>query len=70
MTYFGPVGEAARGGHSSPVFNLIVGFTVLLITWIGYARREPPRRPTLWACLGVSAICAVFIYAGVAGLTR
>ena len=52
------------------MFNLIVGFTVLLITWIGYARREPPRRPTLWACLGVSAICAVFIYAGVAGLTR
>jgi len=70
MIYFGPVGEAAHGGHSSPGFNLLVGFVVLAITWVGYVRKEPPKRPTLWACIGVSGICVIFIYAGLAALLR
>ncbi len=65
---FGPVGEAAKGGSSSPIFDLGLGGLVLLFTWIGYLRNHRPRGLSLWVCIGVTAICAVFIYAGVRGL--
>lgn len=71
MSYFGPVSEAARGGHGNPAFELLVGLTVLSITWFGYSRRDAAKPVTIWAALGVSAVCAYFIYSGVAGfLTR
>ena len=34
MIIFGPVSEAARGGHGNPFFDLLVGFFVLAVTWI------------------------------------
>ena len=61
---FGPVAEAAKGGQSSPTFDLCVGFAVLAITWVGYSKQGPDRKVRIWAALGVSAICAVFIGAG------
>jgi hypothetical protein len=40
MIYFGSVSEAAKGGHSSPTFDLVVGFAVLLLTWIPRASQN------------------------------
>jgi hypothetical protein len=68
MTYLGPAAEAAHGGHSSPMFDLFVGFIGLVITWAGYSRKTPPRGPVLWVTLGITAICGVFLYAGFAAI--
>jgi hypothetical protein len=70
MTIFGPVAEAANGGHSSPVFDLFVGFAVLALTWVGYSKRAASGKATLLIALGVSAICAVFIVSGCVALMR
>jgi hypothetical protein len=65
MTQFGPVGEAARGGHTSPLFDFLVGFVVLALTWVSFFRKEERKRANIWAAIGISAICAVFIAAGI-----
>jgi hypothetical protein len=70
MTFFGPVYEAAHGGHSSPAFDLIVGFGGLALTWVGFLRREEHQKISFWHAVGISAICAVFIYSGISGLLR
>jgi hypothetical protein len=70
MIYFGPVAEASHGGHSSPSFDLLVGFSVLAITWFGYFKRDPARPMDIWIRIGISVICGVFIYSGVAALLR
>ena len=70
MTYFGPVSEAAHGGHANPFFDLTVGLIVLALTWIGYAKKKGHNKPTIWAAIGISAICGVFIYFGIAALIR
>ena len=56
---FGPVAEAARGGHSSPSFDLLVGFSVLAITWFGYTKRQP--KINIWPMIGITANCLLFI---------
>ncbi|QHN03180.1 hypothetical protein FTO74_07215 [Granulicella sp. WH15] len=68
MIIFGPVAEAAHGGHSDPSFDLLVGFAVLALTWIGYFRRESGKPVSIWIAVAISAICAVFIYSGLAAL--
>jgi hypothetical protein len=70
MMWFGPVTEAARGGHSSPAFDLIVGFGVLALAWVGYLKKEERQKISIWIAIGISAICAVFIYAGIRELVR
>jgi hypothetical protein len=65
MVCFGPVADAAHGGHSSPAFDLLVGFGVLALTWIGHFRKEQRTTTSVWIAIGVSAICAVFIGAGI-----
>jgi len=37
---FGPVAEAAKGGHSNAIFNLAVGTCVLALTWIGFKKAQ------------------------------
>jgi hypothetical protein len=66
---FGPVGDAARGRHSSASFDLIVGIAVLAITWIGYSKREN-RKKNIWIAIGITAICSVFLYFGIHELFR
>jgi hypothetical protein len=68
MIILGPVAEAANGGHSNPVFELSVGLLVLLLTWVGYSRSTPPNKVSFWIAVGVSAICGVFIYSGIAAI--
>jgi hypothetical protein len=70
MFFFGPVDEAARGGHSSPMFDFIVGFAVLALTWVGIFRKEGRNMTSIWIAIGISAICAVFIGAGIVELLR
>jgi hypothetical protein len=70
MVWLGPVSEAAHGGHSSPAFDLIVGFGVLTLTWVGYFKKEERRKISVWIAIGISAICAVFIYSGIKELIR
>lgn len=70
MMIYGPVAEASRGGHSSPTFDLLVGFTFLVITWIQYLRTDPAKRVNIWISIGISAICGVFIWSGIAALMR
>ncbi|AEU39105.1 hypothetical protein AciX8_4836 [Granulicella mallensis MP5ACTX8] len=70
MIAFGPVAEAAKGGHSSPTFDLCAGFAVLALTWVGYWRQGADRRISIWVALGVSAICAVFICSGLYALLQ
>jgi hypothetical protein len=66
---FGPVGEAAHGGHSSATFDLSVGLAVLALTWIGFWRKEERTKKNFWAAVGVTAICAVFICVGIRELS-
>ena len=70
MIQNGLVGNAARGGHTSWTFDLIVGFAVLALTWVGYFRKEERQKTSVWIAIGISAICAVFIYAGINELLR
>jgi hypothetical protein len=70
MIYFGPVGEAARGGHSSPWFDFMVGFAVLALTRVSFFRKEERQRTHIWIAIGISAICTVFIVAGIRELLR
>ena len=70
MIYFGPVGEAARGGHSSPTFDFIVGFAVLALTWVSYINKEKYKNTNVWIAIGISAICGVFIISGIVELLR
>ena len=64
MTYFGPVAVAARDVH------LLVGFVVLILTWVGYSRKDSDRVQSVWIKMGISAICVVFIVSGVVELLR
>jgi len=68
MIYFGPVAEAARGGQSSPTFDLVVGFAVLAITWISHFRKSEHGKSSIWISIGISAICAVFLFSGLSAL--
>jgi hypothetical protein len=71
MTIFGPVANAAHGGHSDPTFDLLVGFAVLALTWFGYlSRKDSPKKVSIWIALAISAICAVFIWSGIATLLK
>lgn len=65
MIYFGPIDEAARGGHTSPSFDFIVGFAVLALTLVGFFRKEERQKTNIWIAVGISAICAVFIGVGI-----
>jgi hypothetical protein len=64
VTYFGPVAVAARDVH------LLVGFVVLILTWVGYSRKDSDRVQSVWIKMGISAICVVFIVSGVVELLR
>jgi hypothetical protein len=70
MIWFGPVDEAVRDGHSSPAFDLIVGFGVLVLTWIGYLKKEERQKTSIWIAIGITSICAVFIYLGIKELMQ
>jgi hypothetical protein len=59
IVLFGPVAEAAGGGHSSPSFDLLVGFSVLAFAWFGYSKRQP--KISIWPMLGITVIGLVFI---------
>lgn len=65
MIQLGPVANAAHGGHSSPAFDLIVGFGVLAVTWVGHFKKEEHQETSIWIAIGISAICAVFIWGGI-----
>jgi hypothetical protein len=68
IAWLGPVGSAAHGGQSNPVFDLVIGLGVLTLTWVGYLRKEERNMIGAWIAIGISAICAVFIYSGIEGL--
>ena len=68
MMIFGPVAEAARGGHSSSLFDLLVGSIFLVITWAQYFRVEQSKGVNIWISIGISAICSFFIWSGLAAL--
>jgi hypothetical protein len=70
MTLFGPVYEAAHGGHSNGSFDLIVGFFVLAFTWVGFLKRHERKKIDMWIAIAISAICGVFIFSGVKELIR
>ncbi len=69
MMLLGPVGDAASGGRGNPFFDLIAGLIVLALTWVGYARKAATKS-TLGVCIGISVICGIFIYFGIAELVR
>ena len=70
MMYFGPVAEAAHGGHSSPLFDLGVGLGVLTLTWVGYFKQSERSNKSVRAAVGISAICGVFLLFGIRELLR
>lgn len=69
MIFLGPVHDAANGGHGNPFFDLIAGLVVLALTWVSYARKAATKS-TLGVCIGLSVICGIFIYFGIAQLVR
>lgn len=70
MIIYGPVAEAARGGHGNPYFDLLVGFSVLALTWVGYMKKTQTKKVGIGIAIAISAICSVFIYFGIAELLR
>jgi len=70
MLAFGPVAEAAHGGQSSPSFDLLVGLAVLVMTWVGFHRKKAQNPKVIWIAIGISLICAVFIFDGVRLMLR
>jgi hypothetical protein len=70
MLYLGPIGEAASGAHNSPLFDLVIGFAVLALTWVGFSKRTRNKKVVLWVAIAISAICAVFILSGIQELLR
>jgi RsiW-degrading membrane proteinase PrsW (M82 family) len=70
MTFFGPVDEAAHGGHSSASFDLVVGFFVLAFTWVGFFKKHERKKVNMWIAIAITAICGVFIFSGVKELIR
>jgi hypothetical protein len=70
MILFGPVAEAAHGGHGNPFFDLTVGFLVLALTWTGYIKKTQINKVGVWMAIAISMICGVFIYFGIAELLR
>ena len=70
MIIFGPVAQAARGGNSTPGFDLIVGVAVLLLTWIGYFKNGSSKTISIWIAVGISLIGGVFLYSGMTALLR
>lgn len=70
MIIFGPVAEAARGGHGNPFFDLLVGFSVLALTWIGYIKKTQTKKVSISVAIAISAICGIFIYFGITELLR
>jgi hypothetical protein len=61
---FGPVATAAHGGHGSPVFDLVIGFAVLIANWSGYFGKKNKPASAKWIALGVTALCLIFICSG------
>jgi RsiW-degrading membrane proteinase PrsW (M82 family) len=70
MTLFGPVYEAAHGGHSDRSFDLVVGFAVLAFTWLGFFKKHERKKINMWIAIAITAICGVFIFSGVKDLIR
>jgi hypothetical protein len=70
MMQFGPVGSPVHGGHGVARFDLAIGLAVLALTWVSYFKERNRLEISLWAAIGVTAICAVFIYSGISGLFR
>ena len=70
MSYFGPVANAAHGGHASPSFDLFIGFAMLAAVWWGFWSKRGNRKQTLMVSLGASVISFVFIGFGIAELLR
>jgi len=67
---FGPVAQAAHGGHSSPTLDLLVGFGVLALTWTGYFRRDAAKPVSIWVAVDLPPISQPFITGVSVGLTR
>ena len=66
---YGPVAEASHGGHGNPAFDLLIGFAFLIATWrYQYFRSDQRKRVNIWVTIGISCICGVFIWSGIASL--
>jgi hypothetical protein len=70
MIFYGPVRIAAPVGYGSAAFDLTIGVAVLALTWIGYFKEKDRLKISIWAAIGVTAICAVLIWSGVLRLLR
>ncbi len=70
IAIFGPVAEAAHGGHSSPTFDLLVGFGTLAAIWIGFSKRKAENTAAIWTAVGASLVSLVFIGFGLLELVR
>jgi hypothetical protein len=66
----GPVFNATHGGQANPWFLILVGGSVLFVTWRKYLKGELRQGTHLGILLGISAICAAFIVTGVWRLLR
>jgi hypothetical protein len=62
MIYFGPDSRQSS-------FDLLVGFAVLLLTWIPRVRQKASKT-SIWVATGISAICAAFIFSGLHAILR
>jgi len=61
---FGPVRNAAHGGKADPWFLMLVGSAILVIAWRKYLKGEVREGAHFGTLLGLSAICGLFIFAG------
>jgi hypothetical protein len=64
MTLLGPVSNATHGGPGSPLFSLIAGFGVMLLTWVRFSRGEKRSKAEILISIAITLICGVFIYTG------
>jgi hypothetical protein len=68
MTALRLVIETGRG--NSPILCLLVGFAGFVAIWASYGKERLNNNGSVWAALGISAICTAFIYVGLRMLLR
>ena len=61
---YGPVAEAARGGHVNPIFDIAIGSFAIVLIWIKPTGRSVDGKVNIPVALACTAVAASFIASG------
>jgi hypothetical protein len=70
MFAFGPISNGFTPGAFSSSLSVGVGLLVLVLAWRHYLKTDSKKRPPVTNLMWVTAICFIFIFAGMLVLER